>query len=92
MSMSIILAAACIIVSSELYSSDRIGQQGKRTSDQARTRDLRSIAEFQPREPSILRPQLPLSTGVTGYLALLLLEMDPCGLCRYSHEGAASIV
>ena len=38
------------VVSSELHSSDR----GKRTSDQARTQDLRSIAEFQPREPLIL--------------------------------------
>ena len=55
------------VVSSALHSSDRIGGQGKRTSDRARTRDLRSIAEFQPREPSILvkipRTESPL-TGV----------------------------
>ena len=55
------------VVSNELNSSDRIGRQGKRTSNRARTRDLRSIAEFQPHEPSIpieiLRPQSPLSTG-----------------------------
>ena len=31
----------------------RIGQQGKRTRDRARTQDLRSSAEFQPLEPPI---------------------------------------
>ena len=55
------------VVSSELHSSDRIGRQGKRTSNWAQTQDLRSIAEFQPCKPSIpveiLHPQLPLSTG-----------------------------
>ena len=43
------------------------GDREKRTSDRARTRDLRSIAEFQPREPrrpaEILRPPSPLCTG-----------------------------
>ena len=42
------------------------GDREKRTSDRARTRDLRSIAEFQPREPrrpaEILRPPSPLCT------------------------------
>ena len=43
------------------------GDREKRTSDRARTRDLRSIVEFQPREPrrpaEILRPPSPLCTG-----------------------------
>ena len=45
------------------------GDREKRTSDRARTRDLRSIAEFQPREPwrpaEILRPPSPY-VPVTG--------------------------
>ena len=45
----------------------RIGQQGIRTRDRAQTRDLCSIAEFQPLEPpipvKILRSQSPFSTG-----------------------------
>ena len=32
------------------HSSEGKGDRGERTSDRTRTRDLRSIAEFQPRE------------------------------------------
>ena len=39
-------------------------RRGRKTSDRARTRDLRSIAEFQPREPQrpveILHPPIAL--------------------------------
>ena len=35
----------------ETHSSEGKGDRGKRTSDRARTWDLRSIAEFQPRKP-----------------------------------------
>ena len=54
-----------LVVCMELHSSEGKGDRGKRTSDRARTRDLvRSIAEFQPREPwrpvEILRPPLLL--------------------------------
>ena len=35
----------------ELTAQKGKGDRGKRTSDRARTWDLRSIAEFQPREP-----------------------------------------
>ena len=49
------------------HSSERKGDREKRTSDRARTRDLCSIVEFQPREPrrpvEILRPPSPLCTG-----------------------------
>ena len=49
------------------HSSEGKGDRGKKTSDHARTQDLRSIAEFQPREPrkpvEILRPPSLLCTG-----------------------------
>ena len=49
------------------HSSERKGDRGKKTSDCARTRDLHSIAEFEPREPrrlvEILRPPSLLCTG-----------------------------
>ena len=44
----------------ELTARKGKGDRGKRTSGRAETRDLRSIVEFQPREPrravEILRP------------------------------------
>ena len=50
------------------HSSEGKGNRGKGAGDHARTRDLRSIAEFQPREPQrpaeILHPPSPLCTGV----------------------------
>ena len=56
-----------LVIYMELHSSKGKGDRGKRTSDRARTRDLRSIAEFQPREPQrpveILRPPSLLCTG-----------------------------
>ena len=49
------------------HSSEGKGDRGKKTSNRARTRDLRSIAEFQPREPrrpvEILHPPSLLCTG-----------------------------
>ena len=60
------------ILSHKPYKWNFTAQKGKcdrekRTSDRARTRDLRSIAEFQPREPrrpaEIPRPPSPLCTG-----------------------------
>ena len=51
----------------ELTAQKGKGDREKRTSDRARTRDLRSITEFQPREPrrpaEILRPPSPQCTG-----------------------------
>ena len=51
----------------ELTAQKGKGDREKRTSDCARTRDLHSIAEFQPHEPrrpvEIPRPPLPLCTG-----------------------------
>ena len=51
----------------ELTAQKGKGNREKRTSDRARTWDLRSIAEFQPREPrrlvEILRPPSLLCTG-----------------------------
>ena len=50
----------------ELTAQKGKGDRAKRTSDHARTRDLRSIAEFQPHEPrrpvEILRPPSLLCT------------------------------
>ena len=55
-----------LVIHMELHSSEGKGYSRKRTSDRARTRDLRSIAEFQPREPrrpvEILRPLSLLCT------------------------------
>ena len=70
----ITLWALCIQLYNEMFSSlygthssEGKGDRGKKTSDRARTRDLRSIAEFQPREPwrpvEILRPPSLLCTG-----------------------------
>ena len=50
-----------------IHSSKGKGDRGKKTSDRARTWDLRSIAEFQPRDPrrpvEILCPPSLLCTG-----------------------------
>ena len=43
MSLSIRELVAILLESSELHSSDRMGDRGIRTRDRARTRDLRSI-------------------------------------------------
>ena len=56
-----------LVIYMELHSSKGKGDRGKRTSDHARTRDLCSIAEFQPSEPrrpvEIPRPPSLLCTG-----------------------------
>ena len=56
------------------------GDRVKRTSDHAQTRDLRSIAEFQPRKPrrpvEIPRPPSPLCTGPFFPVAFSLLSCD----------------
>ena len=54
----------------EIHSSEGQGDRGKRTSNRAQARDLRSITVFQQHEPSILVeilcPQSPFITGTKG--------------------------
>ena len=73
------------------------GDREKRTSDRARTRDLRSIAEFQPREPrrpaEILRPPPSLCTGHRCAAIQRCLRPAPrgwyCVLCDGSRLSGA---
>ena len=61
------MATTVITIFMELTAQKGKGDRGKRTNDRARTRDLRSTAEFQPRKPrrpiEILRPPSLLCTG-----------------------------
>ena len=79
------------------HSSEGKGDRRKRTSDRARTRDLRSIAEFQPREPQrqieILRPPSLLCTGCRCAAIQRPLRPAPrgwyCVLCNGSRLSSA---
>ena len=72
------------------------GEKDQRPLEPTRTRDLRSIAEFQPREPrrpvEILRPPSLLCTGDTCAAIQRHLRPAPRGWCCVLCDGAGSAV